>query len=166
MGLVPVGVNHKFHKLPPFGSWLRQNVGWVHILLAPFLDVVEPFFAGFSSDYRSIYQANTTCFFSLELFLRHLCPKKFNFLSITIWRTFRWHFTLLLTSLFVIICCHLMCSIRLQVTTKASSLARSLKLSMRRPRLVLGWVTAREDWALWPCIRSSVWTFICDRLSI
>jgi len=31
----------------------------------------------------------------------------------------------------------------------------------RRPRLVLGWVTVREDQALWTCIRSSVWTLIC-----
>jgi len=33
------------------------------------------------------------------------------------------------------------------------------------PRLVLGWVTAREDWALWICVRScsSVRTLICTR---
>jgi len=50
---------------------------------------------------------NTTCFISLELFIRHMCPNKCSFLSITIWGTFRWHFTLLLTSSSVIICCHL-----------------------------------------------------------
>jgi len=33
-----------------------------------------------------------------------------------------------------------------------------------RPRLVLGWVTTREDRALWIWIRWSVWTWICDRL--
>jgi len=33
----------------------------------------------------------------------------------------------------------------------------------RRPRLVLAWVTVSENWALWTCVRSSVWTLICDR---
>jgi len=40
------------------------------------------------------------------------------------------------------------------------------EVKQRRPRLVLGWVTVREDRALWTCFRSSVWTLICDRPSI
>jgi len=40
------------------------------------------------------------------------------------------------------------------------------EVKQRRPRLILGRVTAREDRALWTCYRSSVWTLICDRPSI
>ena len=39
------------------------------------------------------------------------------------------------------------------------------EVKLRRARLVPGWVTTREDWALWTCVRSSVWTSICDRPS-
>ena len=39
------------------------------------------------------------------------------------------------------------------------------EVKLRRARLVPGWVTAREDWALLTCVRSSVWTLICDRPS-
>jgi len=46
------------------------------------------------------------------------------------------------------------------------SVTRSLKSSnVRRPWLILGRVTTREDWALWACVRSSVWTLIYDRPS-
>jgi len=45
------------------------------------------------------------------------------------------------------------------VATKASSVrGRFTEVKQRRPRLVLGWVTVREDRALWICVRSSVWT--------
>jgi len=40
------------------------------------------------------------------------------------------------------------------------------EVKQRRPRLALGWVTVREDRALRTCVRSSVWTLICDRPSI
>jgi len=40
------------------------------------------------------------------------------------------------------------------------------EVMQRRPRLVLGWVTFREDRALWTCVRSSVWNLICDLPSI
>jgi hypothetical protein len=36
------------------------------------------------------------------------------------------------------------------------------EVKLRRVRLVPGRVTAWEDWALWSCVRSSVWTLICD----
>jgi len=42
-----------------------------------------------------------------------------------------------------------------------SSVARSPKLR-KWPRLVIGWVTTREDRALWTGVRSLVWTWICD----
>jgi len=32
------------------------------------------------------------------------------------------------------------------------------EVKARRPRLVLGWLTAGEDWALLTWVRSSVWT--------
>jgi len=41
-------------------------------------------------------------------------------------------------------------------------LARFTEVKARRPRLVLEWVTIRDDWALWTRVRSSVWTQICD----
>jgi len=40
------------------------------------------------------------------------------------------------------------------------------EVKQRRPWLVLGQVTAREDRALCTCVRSSVWTLIRDRQSI
>jgi len=40
---------------------------------------------------------------------------------------------------------------------------RSPTIKQRRSRLVLGWVIVREDRALWTCVHSSVWTFVCDR---
>jgi hypothetical protein len=39
------------------------------------------------------------------------------------------------------------------------------KVKARRPRLLLGWVTAKESRALWTWVRSSVWTLNCDRPS-
>ena len=57
------------------------------------------------------------------LLIRQMCPKKFSFLSITFWRMFRWHFTLLRTSSFVIFCCHLMCMIRLHVSSHLAYLS-------------------------------------------
>jgi len=43
---------------------------------------------------------------------------------------------------------------------------RLTEVQVRRPRLVLGWVTTREDRALWTCwVRSSVWTSICAYIS-
>jgi len=40
------------------------------------------------------------------------------------------------------------------------------KVKARRPWLVLGWVTTREDQALWTWVRPSVCTWIWDRPSI
>jgi len=37
------------------------------------------------------------------------------------------------------------------------------EVKLPRAPLVLGWLIAREDWALWPCVRSLVWILICDR---
>jgi len=54
---------------------------------------------------------------------------------------------------------------RLTVATKHSAVARTLKLKQRRPRLVLEWVTVRENRALWTWVRSSVWTLICNLYS-
>jgi len=36
-------------------------------------------------------------------------------------------------------------------------------VEQHQARLVLWWVTARENWALWTCVRSSVRILICDR---
>jgi len=47
---------------------------------------------------------------------------------------------------------------RLAEMTKATSVVRSLKLRhVHRPRLVLGWVTTREERVLWIWVRSSNW---------
>jgi len=48
---------------------------------------------------------------------------------------------------------------------RPSRLARCA-VKARRPRLVLGWVTTREDRAPWILVSSSVWTWICGRPSI
>ena len=39
------------------------------------------------------------------------------------------------------------------------------EVKARRPRPVLGWVSIREDRTPCTCVRSSVWTLICDRFS-
>jgi len=74
---MPVSVNHAFHKLPPFDSWLFQEVCWMHFHLTPLLDIIELFSAGSSSDSIPIYHAKYDLFYLL-------CPNKFSFLSITI----------------------------------------------------------------------------------
>ena len=36
------------------------------------------------------------------------------------------------------------------------------EVKAHRPQPVLGWVTTREDRMPWTCVRSSVWTLLCD----
>jgi len=48
----------------------------------------------------------------------------------------------------------------LVVATKASSVCQFTLVTVRRPRLVLGLVTTREDRALWTWVRSSAWLTI------
>jgi len=47
------------------------------------------------------------------------------------------------------------CVWRLTVATSGTC----TEVTARRPRLVLGWLTIREDRALWTRVRSSVWTY-------
>jgi len=112
MGSVPVGVNTRFtnclHSVLDCARMFAECTSRHHSLMSsshsffclPRIPVPDPS--------TMVTMPNTTRFVSLELFIRHTYPNNFNFLSITIWRTFRWHFILLRTSSFVIICCHLM----------------------------------------------------------
>jgi len=51
MGSVPVCVDRAFHELPPFDSWLCQDVCWMRVHLTPFLRraIICWLFLGFQS---------------------------------------------------------------------------------------------------------------------